>query len=106
MTDRDRLIELHHEAGVEWDNYLFECIDNDKMPNKTYDEFHADHLLANGVIVPVRCKECKGCELSYPRKEIGKKARPFLFCTLFERETKADGYCECGVRRNEKSNLR
>ena len=52
MTDRDRLIELHHEAGVEWDNYLFECIDNNKMPSKTYDEFHADYLLANGVIVP------------------------------------------------------
>ena len=52
MTDRDRLIELHHEAGVEWDNYLFECIDNDKIPSKTYDEFHADYLLANGVIVP------------------------------------------------------
>lgn len=51
MTDRDRLIELHHEAGVEWDNYLFECIDNDKIPSKTYDEFHADHLLANGVLL-------------------------------------------------------
>lgn len=52
MTDREKLIELHKEAGVEWDYYIDECINEGKVPNKTYDEFHADHLLANGVIVP------------------------------------------------------
>ena len=51
MTDRDRLIELHEEAGVEWDYYVDKCINEGKMPSKTYDEFHADHLLANGVTV-------------------------------------------------------
>ena len=68
MTDRDRLIELHHEAGVEWDNYLFECLDNEKVPSKTYDEFHADHLLANDVVKVVRCKDCKHYCLSDFRK--------------------------------------
>ena len=52
MTDRDRLKELHNEAGAEWDYYLDECLNNGEMPSKTYDEFCADHLLANGVIVP------------------------------------------------------
>lgn len=52
MTDRDKLIELHEEAGVEWNYYVDECINEGKVPSKTYDEFHADHLLANGVIVP------------------------------------------------------
>ena len=52
MTDRDRLIELHEEAGIEWDYYVDECINEGKVPSKTYDEFHADHLLANGIIVP------------------------------------------------------
>ena len=51
-SDRDRLIELHNEAGVEWDYYIDECINNGEMPSKTYDEFHSDYLLANGVIVP------------------------------------------------------
>lgn len=52
MTDRDKLIELHEEAGVEWDYYVDECINEGKVPSKTYDEFHADHLLANGVTLP------------------------------------------------------
>ena len=71
MTDRERLIELHHEAGVEWDNYLFECIDNGKIPSKTYDEFHADYLLANGVIVP----PCKVGDVVYD------------ICTIFDEST-------------------
>lgn len=59
MTDRDRLIELHHEAGAEWDYYLDECLNNGEMPSKTYDEFHADYLLANGVRLPIMCKDCE-----------------------------------------------
>ncbi len=64
MTDREsreRLIELHEEAGAEWDYYVDECINEGKVPNKTYDEFHADHLLANGVIVP----PCKVGDMVY-----------------------------------------
>lgn len=41
MTDRDRLIDLLYDV---------EDARNDTK---------ADHLIANGVTVPVRCKECK-----------------------------------------------
>ena len=56
MTERERLIELHEEAGEEWDAFLDTCLENEEEPSKTYDEFHADHLLSNGVIVPP-CKK-------------------------------------------------
>ena len=49
---RDRLIELHEEAGVAWDRYIDECQDCGNVSEKTYHEFHADYLLENGVIVP------------------------------------------------------
>ena len=49
---RDRLIELHEEAWHCWDGYLDENHETGKIPYKTYDEYIADYLLANGVIVP------------------------------------------------------
>lgn len=49
---RDRLIELHEEAGILWNEYIDECLFERIEPNLTYDEFHATHLLSNGVIVP------------------------------------------------------
>ena len=45
MTDRDRLIELIQ-------NSVDGCA-------RHWAEIIADYLLANGVIVPVRCKDCK-----------------------------------------------
>ena len=52
---RDRLIELHKEAGVEWNSYLDDCLENGEEPSKSYDEFHADYFLAEGVIA-LPCK--------------------------------------------------
>ena len=55
---RNRLIELHSEAGVLWNEYLDECINEGIEPEKTYDEFHADYLIENGVKIATRCKDC------------------------------------------------
>ena len=44
MTDRDRLIELLSATHTETDDY--------KEQARLHDEYIADHLLANGVIVP------------------------------------------------------
>lgn len=57
---RDRLIELHEEAGKEWDCYLDACLENGEELI-TYDEFHADYLLENGVIAP----PCKVGDIVY-----------------------------------------
>lgn len=48
MTDRDRLIELVCKGIQEFGKSTVKC---------TADEFIADHLLANGVIVPKREKD-------------------------------------------------
>ena len=51
MTDRDRLIEFLHIAPLEYAK-------KEKNDTRMFVEFYADYLLANGVIVPVRCKDC------------------------------------------------
>ena len=57
MTDRDRLIELIEKTFAE----QYEKRGLLTAPHT------ADDLLANGVIVPIRCKECK----FYKHTEIG-----------------------------------
>ena len=56
MTDREKLIALLCEAML-----IYDRINDDRQDNP----FHvfADHLLANGVTIPVRCKDCfaNGC---------------------------------------------
>lgn len=52
---KERLVDLHVEAVAAWDTYLDMCEEQDVEPEKTFDEFVADYLLANGVIVPL-CK--------------------------------------------------
>ena len=49
---KERLVELLEEAAEAWDEYIEECFKSGNNDEKTYDEFHADYLLKNGVIVP------------------------------------------------------
>lgn len=51
MTDKQKLMELI-----------------DSMPpheGKSFEEALADHLMSNGVAVPVCCKECEHCDKRY-----------------------------------------
>ena len=52
---RDRLVELIYEARKEWDVYFNDCLLKGKPRSKTLNEFIADHLIENGVIV-LPCK--------------------------------------------------
>lgn len=58
---RDRLVELIYEAIKEWDFYFNDCLLNGKPRSKTLNEFIADHLIENGVVVP----PCKVGETLY-----------------------------------------
>jgi hypothetical protein len=49
---RDRLVELIYEARKEWDVYFNDCLLKGNPRSKTLNEFIADHLIENGVIVP------------------------------------------------------
>lgn len=52
MTERLKLAELLDYAGRDWEAYLDECHESEIQPVDTYDDYVADCLLANGVIVP------------------------------------------------------
>ena len=66
MTDRDRLIELYKEATTLHLDYL-ESIDQKGLTDiEGRAKFTADHLLANGVIVP----PCKVGDTVYSLREV------------------------------------
>lgn len=52
MTERERLIELITEAHEYWLKYVDDCAFNQEPLSFTFEQMFADHLLANGVIVP------------------------------------------------------
>lgn len=49
---RDRLIEMLKEAHESWLRYVDDCAFNQMALSFTFEQMFADHLLANGVIVP------------------------------------------------------
>ena len=71
------------------DEKLIELLDDFGV----YDEWAtngeiADHLIDNGVTIPVRCKDCR----KRPEGQYG-------VCQEFNRQTPDDGYCYCGERK-------
>lgn len=77
MTERERLIELVHDAIIEADHNL-------RWPIK---EQVADYLLVHGVKLPVTCGECEhndGCMTDF--NGFGRK--DFDFCPYGERRAK------------------
>jgi hypothetical protein len=55
----------------------------------------ADHLAANGVVIPVRCEEC----INWTRSSVihGEYGR----CCWYGCSKSKDGYCDRGERRSE-----
>ena len=49
---RDRLIELLKEAHESWLRYVDECAFNQTALSFSFEQMFADHLLAEGIIVP------------------------------------------------------
>ena len=49
---RDRLIELLEEAHDSWLRYVDECAFNQMALSFSFEQMVADHLLANGIVVP------------------------------------------------------
>ena len=55
----------------------------------------ADHLMDNGVMIPVKCKECR-----FKRKY--HKTPPICFCILHEEDTVEENFCSYGELKPEK----
>lgn len=73
---REKLIEL-------LDQTVAEC-----MPSECIDEI-ADHLIANGVTIPVRCKDCDN---TCP-------GQSGIICTIWGAGTEPDAFCSHGERK-------
>ncbi len=103
---REKLIELLLETK----EAMNEICENTSCKTCQYDKYgfncgwavKADHLIANGVKIPVLCKECKHCDFCYPAKEIGKEAIPAWYCTKYRRFHKPDDFCSYGEKREDK----
>lgn len=66
MTDRDRLIELIKQAQDKYCDICAECAEDGYKDHESFEDFFADHLLANGVIVP----PCKVGDVVYALREV------------------------------------
>lgn len=74
MTERERLIELITEAHEYCLKYVDDCAFNQEPLAFTFEQMFADHLLANGVIVP----PCKvGDMLYYPFVAVDVEGKEF-----------------------------
>ena len=80
---------------------LIELLMDMPSGNSTYEEEErrmeavADYLIANGVTIPVRCKDC----IYWEKATANKKG--FLICTASGMEIMADDFCSCGERRTD-----
>lgn len=55
MSDRDRLIELIKQVNFDFSEECVACLEDGYKATPMLEEFFADYLLANGIIVPL-CK--------------------------------------------------
>ena len=84
MEQREKLIELIREAQkgnmlVQWGDI-------------------ADHLLANGVVIPCRCGECEYSDVAYCRD--GKtESKTDIWCVYNEDRHKNNYYCADAKRK-------
>ena len=84
MGMREKLIEL-----LEHDDCPIFMVFGDNM------EGLADYLVANGVAIPVRCKECK-----HWKNEINGCTEDKRFCDIGFYMVHKDGFCSYGEREN------
>ena len=82
MSDRERLIELMVEAR--------KADGDETIP---FFDHLADHLIANGVVIPVGCKDCK---MRCPESITVVK-----HCTLTGVPVDDDDFCSYGERRSD-----
>ena len=91
---REKLIELLCEAhGMATDASLFEDASYAQQL-----ETEADSLIANGVTIPVRCKDCKHSGI-VPHSKIMYCENPMGRCGCVP--TKEDAFCSYGERRTD-----
>lgn len=99
MAMREKLIELIREAKFDVDRICVERDWCDGCPaadgeGNCKEVYIADHLIANGVTIPVRCHECK-----HWKNEINGCTEDKRFCDIGFYMVHKDGFCSFGEKK-------
>ena len=85
---REKLIELIERAKHSWSLSTMIPLDC------TFESWTADHLIANGVTIPVLCQNCTHHDTEdCPQNRV--------WCKMLRRYMKLDGYCSLGERKEK-----
>lgn len=97
MRMREKLIEMLGDIQLRGEAYTYYEIYGMRLHDTVSNEEVADHLIANGVTIPVRCKDCK----HYEKTTLGNGDR--CMCNKFLGLTipKPDDFCSYGERRSD-----
>ena len=95
---RENLIELLDDIQRFGAGYTYFELYGMRMPDEVFNNEVADHLIANGVTIPVRCKDCKykderihACtNVKFRGERIHIWVEPDDFCSYGERRTNVD----------------
>lgn len=87
MGMREKLIEL--------------CEDLETLPCCDTHEGQADYLIANGVTIPVRCKDCKNALTNIPKPLVADPKKPVCTKWINWRTVEPDYFCPYGERRTD-----
>lgn len=99
MGMREKLIELLYGGELEAEAMCIKQTDCDKCPNANIgcqNVVVADHLIASGVTIPVRCKDCK--HWCYEYDDVGLCVTDVPDIDGVQRL--ADDFCSYGERNN------
>ena len=97
---RDRLVELLSEADAKCTNTVFcnECSAYGKGRD-CIDYNIADHLIENGVVPVVRCKDCKYYKAQ--KQSVNWKNKKKYCCRVVALKVNENDYCSYGERKCE-----
>ena len=93
MTDREKLIELI--------DYWVECVDLTHWYSEELDESLADHLIEEGVTLPVRCEECKHGDRRFSGLCLNEKCCVKVDGKTYATEIHEGRFCSYGEGRGE-----
>lgn len=97
-TDREKLIELVHEALEKCNTTLCRECEYMEFNNGScdlcFEHLAADYLISKGVTIPVRCGECIYMEEAYEKNG-------FLICPASGMEIMNTDFCSYGERKEE-----
>lgn len=90
-TDREKLISWMQDALTEWSK-------NPEVGGDSAIRYMADRLIKNGVVIPVRCKDCIHGAGNWKRDELDATNYEDIVCDYFMTDgVTGEDYCKYGT---------